>query len=245
MLPDLSERVVEPEVMDQPGLDDAAHRAALRGLARINAVSRSAALLWPSLAAAWEAKRSAGPPHAGSAAPVLRVLDVACGGGDVAIDLWKRARRLNVRLALTAIDVSQTAVEQARDAARHAGAGIDVVRLDALRDPLPSGFDVAVTSLFIHHLSRDEAVRVLRKMAEAAPRVVVNDLERTRAGYVAARIGTRMLSRSPVVHVDGPRSVRAALTREELRSIAEGAGLREPRVVRRWPFRLLLDWERR
>ena len=35
--------------MDQPGLDAAEHARALRGLTRINSVSGSAGILWPSL----------------------------------------------------------------------------------------------------------------------------------------------------------------------------------------------------
>ncbi len=35
------------ELMDQPGLDPVEHARALRGLGRINRVSRSDAILWP------------------------------------------------------------------------------------------------------------------------------------------------------------------------------------------------------
>lgn len=236
LLPNLAERRVEPEVMDQPGLDADAHHAALRGLARINRVSGSGKLLWDALRPRLMRGASRGP---------FRVLDVACGGGDVAGDLWRRAKRDGVRLHVTGVDVSDLAVRRTNEAARHAGAEGEVVamRCDVLQDELPRGFDAAVTSLFVHHLEPEQAVRVLRRMREAAPLVVVNDLERSRSGYVAARLGTRVLSRSPVVHVDGPLSVKAALTLGELRDAAEEAGLNGARVVRRFPFRLVLTWE--
>src|SRR5437762_12326245 len=57
-----------PEWMDRPGLDAGAHTGALSGLGRINRVSRSDAILWPSLA------RLA----AGSRGEPIRVLDGAC-----------------------------------------------------------------------------------------------------------------------------------------------------------------------
>src|SRR5262245_2475833 len=100
----LSQRRRRPEIMDQPGLDPARHAAALRGLARINFWSRSAGLLWPPLAAL--ARDLGGGP--------LRVLDLASGGGDVAVRLWHKARRAGLNLHFEGIDLSAVAVEHAR-----------------------------------------------------------------------------------------------------------------------------------
>ncbi len=71
-------RRLVPEVMDNPGLDAAAHAAALRGLGRINAVSGSVRIVWRGIEAA--ARRRA----ASERGRALRVVDLACGGGDVA-----------------------------------------------------------------------------------------------------------------------------------------------------------------
>ncbi|HVV99729.1 MAG TPA: hypothetical protein VHB77_05295, partial [Planctomycetaceae bacterium] len=48
---DLSNRRRQPEIMDQPGLAADQHRLALRGLARVNQISRTAAILWPQIRA--------------------------------------------------------------------------------------------------------------------------------------------------------------------------------------------------
>ena len=74
LLVDLSKRRRQPELMDSPELDPAHHAQALRALARINALSLAAGRLWAILR-----RRSSG-----SDGPI-RVLDVACGGGDVAM----------------------------------------------------------------------------------------------------------------------------------------------------------------
>ena len=79
----LSKRCRQAELMDQPGLDAGEHAHALHGLARINRLSRSDAILWPAI------ERLA---RAGRGSPI-RVLDVASGGGDVPIALAKRASR--------------------------------------------------------------------------------------------------------------------------------------------------------
>ena len=56
--------------------------------------------------------------------------------------------------------------------------------------------------------------------------------------------GLRILTRSPIVHVDGPLSVRAGFQPGEVLDMADRAGLRGARITRHWPQRLLLSWRR-
>jgi hypothetical protein len=233
LLPALPRRL-QPEVMDQPGLDPGRHRQALRGLGRINFWSGSASILWPPLAAL--ARATSRP---------VRVLDLATGGGDVPIRLGRRARRAGLPISVDGCDVSPVAVEHAKRQAERDGAGVSFFVADALAGELPSGYDAVVCSLFLHHLTEDQAVGLLRRMAAAAGLLVlVNDLVRSRAGLLLARVGTRLLSRSPVVHVDGPRSVEGAFTIAEAKELAGRAGLGGTTIVRRWPCRFLLTWQR-
>ncbi len=233
LLPALSRRL-RPEVMDQPGLEPDRHRQALRGLRRLNFWSGSAGVLWPSLAALAR----------GSPRPV-RLLDLATGGGDVPICLWHKARRAGLPLVVEGCDVSPLAVEHATHEARRQGAEVRFFVADALAGDLPGGYDAVVCSLFLHHLTDEQAIALLRRMAAAAGRLVlVNDLERSRANLLMVRVATHLVSLSPVVHVDGPRSVEGAFTLEEARALAERAGLSGATVRRRWPCRFLLRWER-
>jgi SAM-dependent methyltransferase len=232
--PALSRRL-QPEVMDQPGLDPRRHRQALRGLGRINFWSGSAGILWPPLAALARAVAPRPP----------RVLDLASGGGDVPIRLWHKARRAGLPLVVAGCDVSPVAVGHAAQEAARRGADVYFFTADALTGDLPAGYDAIFCSLFLHHLTEGQAVDLLRRMAAAAGRLVlVNDLVRSRAGLLLARVGTRLLSLSPVVHIDGPRSVEGAFTVEEARQLAERAGLPGATVERRWPCRFLLSWGR-
>jgi SAM-dependent methyltransferase len=230
----LDQRQRQPEIMDEPGLDPTRHDLALRGLARINRWSGSARILWPPLASL--ARRLARP---------VRVLDLAAGAGDVPVRLWHKARRAGLALEIEGCDRSAVAVDHARARAKQAGASVDFAIRDVLAEPLPRGFDAVVSSLFLHHLDEREAGDLLGKMAAAAERLVlVNDLSRSRTGLFLAHVGTRLLSASDVVRVDGPLSVKAAFTPAEARALAERAGLRGATVMRRWPCRWLLTWER-
>lgn len=232
---DLSRRDLQPEVMDQPGLDSRRHVQALRGLARLNTWSRSASIVWSAIR----------PSGAGLRARPLRVLDVASGAGDVPIAIARLARREGVEVEISGCDVSETAVEYAKRRAAARGVDVKFFRCDLFRDPLPDNCDCVVSSLFLHHLEQEQAVELLEKMAAAARRmVVVNDLARSAAGLMLARVATRLLSRSDVVHTDGPLSVRAAFTAAEAVELARRAGLHGAIVAKRWPFRFLMKWTR-
>ena len=230
----LRQRDRQPEIMDGADMTGEEHALALRGLERINAWSGSARILWPALARL-----------AGQGRKEIVVLDVATGAGDVPIRLWHKARRAGLTMILHGMDRSPSAVAYARRRALDRKADVRFLEGDALHGSLPAEYDAVVSSLFLHHLADDEAKDLLTRMAAAARHLLlVNDLERSARGLLLAYIGTRVLSRSPVVHVDGPCSVRAAYTRAEARALAQRAGLNGAEVSPRWPCRYLLTWRR-
>ncbi|UCC23966.1 MAG: methyltransferase domain-containing protein [Gemmatimonadales bacterium] len=235
-VPDLSARRREPELMDDPGLEPRAHTHALRALARVNRASGTVGRIWSTLLRAAEARPVASGP--------LRVLDVACGDGEVAVRLAARAQRAGVPLEVHACDRSPHALNQAREKSAAAGVGLQLHRLDVLQDRLPVGFHLVTATLFLHHLSDDDAVELLRRLPESGDRLLVQDLRRTRLGYRFAWWGLRVLSSSSVARVDGPLSVRAGFTMEEAIGLARRAGLDGAQVAPIWPQRFRLDWGR-
>lgn len=231
----LIQRDLQPELMDQLTLEASRHFQALKGLERINLWSRSVRILWPSVHAYAIRKGLS----------TLRILDLATGAGDVPIGLWRKGRRSGLTLRIEGWDVNPRTVGYAEAVARREGVPVAFLARDALRDPIPTRFDVILCSLFLHHLDEEQAIHLLQGMGSAAQgMIMVNDLVRSSAGLALAQLGTRLLSASDVVHADGPRSVRAAWTVAELRDLALRAGLRQVKITRHWPFRFLLEWSR-
>jgi SAM-dependent methyltransferase len=152
------------------------------------------------------------------------------------------------------VDISARAVEIAQQRAAAAGAGSDdtgrgpavrFARLDAIEDSLPTGFDVILASLFLHHLDESQAVGMLGRMAAATRQLVlINDLVRSRGNLLLVALGARLLTTSGVVHKDAKLSVRAAFTVKELRRLAGDAGLHDATIRRSFPCRMLLIWRK-
>jgi len=232
------QRAIEPELMDDPALDAEAHRRALRGLRRLNGFSASAACVWRAIE---DLARSNGFTEQ---AP-MRVLDVASGGGDVAIGLARRAAKAELAVQVEGCDLSETAIEFAREAADAAMVDVEFFALNALVDPIPTGYDVVTCSLFLHHLRDDQAERLLRRLAGAAKRrVVVNDVARGRLNAALIWVGARLLGGGRVVRVDAMRSIRAALTPDEAMHLVDRAGLTGARITRRFPCRMVMTWDK-
>lgn len=239
-------RVLQRELMDDPALDREEHLHALRGLARINRLSGAAGRMWRDIRPYVVERHTSGVD--------AQMLDVATGSGDVPLAVASLAAREGIALRATLCDMSQTALHQAAESAQCRG--LDAVQThvaDVVGSGLPfrdNTFAVVTCSLFLHHLTEAECVRVLREMARVtAPGglVVVSDLRRSPLGLAAAWLVGRLLTRSRVVRVDAVRSVRAAYTTHEMQSMARDAGLgsgETPCVSRSWPWRMRLRWSK-
>lgn len=227
-------RVHQREWMDTPDIDEQDFVGALAGLERINRITRGPQIVWPYLRR-W-AKSNAG---------ALRVLDIGCGGGGTAVALTGRFAREGFDGRVDGCDISNTAVRYAKDRAEEMNIASRFFQMDVTLDPIPDGYDVVMSSLFLHHLSREDALAFLASCSASAQRaVLIHDLVRSRAGWWLAYAGTRALLCNAVCRADGPRSVECAFTPEEARGLAAEAGLAGAVVEPRFPCRFVLHWER-
>ncbi len=166
------------------------------------------------------------------ATPNLLILDVAAGACDVSEAISQRRQ-----CRIVVLDRNPNGLRLAKRSFP--------VTADALEMPFPDKtFDVVMASLFFHHLSDEQCVKVLTSMWRIAKALVlVNDLHRSPVAYVSIRALAAVFSRSRMVRHDGPVSVLRAFRRQELLSIAARAGI-PAQVHRSFPYRLVLVAEK-
>jgi len=214
--------------MDDPAIGREEHLHALDGLARINRLSFASV---PIARAIRRVGLALGRP--------VRVVDVAAGSGDVVLDA---VRRSGVPAEILATDVSETALQAAGERASGLGVRIETRRVDAIREALPE-CDLSVCTLFLHHLSRDDAATVLRRMLNAGScGGIVSDLRRGWWGTALAAVVPGLLTRSRVVRVDALRSARAAWSIGEMRGLLQEAGVGGAGVRAAFPSRMVVEW---
>lgn len=158
----------------------------------------------------------------------LRILDVATGSGDIPLRIAEWARRHSPNeLSIVATDVHPQMVALAAQRCA-AYPEITVEQADALNLPYGNNsFDIATLSLALHHFEGAGQTRVLREMGRVSTTaIIVNDLERTWLNYAGSKLLAHTLWRgNRLTRHDGPLSVLRSFTKDELRDIANNAGI--------------------
>jgi ubiquinone/menaquinone biosynthesis C-methylase UbiE len=226
----LPPRSDETELMDEAQLDPVELSANLRDIRRVNQLLGGTATTLrqlPDLVAAI-------PPT-----QTITMLDLGTGSGDIPVAIAKWARKRQRTVSIVASDYSRQMLDIARTYVAPYPE-ITLAQYDARQVPLPDqNVDIVLCSLSLHHFSPDDAVQVLREMNRlASAGFVVNDLRRSRLGYISAWIAGRITTRNRLTRNDAPLSVLRAYTPAELRDLLQRAGIRDATVsTHRW-FRM-------
>jgi 2-polyprenyl-3-methyl-5-hydroxy-6-metoxy-1,4-benzoquinol methylase len=209
-------RLIKPELLDHAPPDEA--RLNLADLVRINSNFGGHATIRKMLA-------QVVPPD-----DKFTLLDIGAASGDTA----RLLRRLYPRASVTSLDYSPVNLEAAPPSKLIA---------DAFDLPfLPGSFDYVLCSLFLHHFSDEQVVRLLRGFCGLARRgLLVCDLERHIVSYYFLPLTKWFFGWQRITLHDGPVSVQAAFRSDELLRLANKAGIRDAQVsVHRPAFRLSL-----
>jgi hypothetical protein len=227
-------RIYQPEIMDQETVDQETADEVYRYLAWINRLFGGVS----GTIACFETFS-----HSWRPGERIEVLEIACGAADVprALIAWGRARGFDLRV--TATDILPSALHCARRFGP-ADERLQLVAADVERPPFKHDvFDYVSCGLFFHHLTDDQIIAALRAFDRLATRgIVVNDLVRSRRALIWTWLFTWPFH--PILHHDGPLSIRRALKPAEMRHLASEAGLPWLTVQRHFGHRMTLAGEK-
>lgn len=173
------------------------------------------------------------------------VLDVGAGSGELLRTIAEFARKQKRKPHLTGLELNAvSAAAILRDSKSYGE--ISAVRANALDLPFAdNSFDYAICSLFTHHFTDENVVRILSEMNRISRRkIFVIDLHRHRAAYNLYKAFCAAFRISPLVREDGSLSVLRSFKVEELQNLGTKARLKNFAVKRHFPFRLVLESEK-
>ena len=173
----------------------------------------------------------------------LRVVDIGTGSGEMGALLTRWARQNGLHILIYALDKSERNLSVAREKAIH---GTNLIQADACALPFPEGeVDYFISSLFLHHLSPEQVIDVLRETYRRSRRgIVMSDVVRGYLPLLAFRPIQPIFARNYLTRHDGTLSIRRAYTPHELHSLAHAAGLESARVFSHFPWRMTLVAEK-
>jgi ubiquinone/menaquinone biosynthesis C-methylase UbiE len=166
----------------------------------------------------------------------LTLLDVGTGGADIPVALIERARGRGRRMRVVGIDSRPEVLAAALRANPSLAGAVDLELYEADGRALgfpDRSFDVAHASLVLHHLDPSDAIALLREMGRVARLgVVINDLQRSRLGWLGAWLIGHLLTGNRLTRHDAPLSVRRAYRASEMAGMLRSAGLIPVRTIR-------------
>ncbi len=104
----------------------------------------------------------------------LNLLDVASGSGDLPVELGTSCRKEGWTLQVTMTDNRTLAIEEQQRRARRYDLDVLSLQHDCIQSPLPGGFDVVTSSLFMHHLDDHQVFCLLQSMQSASEGAMVH-----------------------------------------------------------------------
>jgi ubiquinone/menaquinone biosynthesis C-methylase UbiE len=227
-------RIYQPEIMDEESLDQDTVDEIYRYLASVNrylgGVNATIAR-FEAFSRTWRAGER------------IEVLEIACGAADVpkALIAWGRSRGFDLRV--TATDILPSALDYARRI-EPVDERLRLVCANVEQPPFRDyAFDYVTCALFFHHLTDDQIISALKAFDRLARRgIVVNDLVRSRRAYFWTWLVTKPFH--PILHHDGPLSIRRSLKPGEMQHLASVAGLPWLSVQRHFGHRMTLAGEK-
>lgn len=169
----------------------------------------------------------------------ISILDVGCGNGDMLrqIGIWAQKHHINVKLA--GVDLNPMAKLSA-ERAMPIGMPIYFETANIFDIHPAQPVDFIICSLFAHHLTAEENIRVLSWMNEnAVLGWFINDLHRHSLPYTFIKYAIRFLCSNPYVQHDAPLSVARAFKKNDWLPILKEAGVPITKARIKWffPFR--------
>ena len=169
----------------------------------------------------------------------ISVCEIGCGGGDNLNVLYHYCNKSNIDATFTGIDINKECIAFAKEKS-------DIKNPEFIIDDYKNvSFknkpDIIFSSLFCHHFTEKELVKMMKWMKENSTiGFFINDLHRHPIAYHFIKTTTVLFSKSYLVKNDAPLSVLRGFRKEEWQTILNKAAIKKFSIKWKWAFRYLI-----
>ncbi len=169
------------------------------------------------------------------------VLDVGAGSGELLREIAKFSRKTNRKTKLFGLEYNELSSNSIVSESK-GFSEIKSIRGDGFSLPFADkSFDYTICSLFTHHFTDENVVKLLAEMKRVSSRgIYVIDLHRHPIAYGLYKAFCVAFRISNLVREDGSLSVLRGFKPNELIELATEARLENIEVLKYFPYRLVL-----
>ena len=213
LFPNMTARATIDELMDAPDCDEV---RLLRTIRQFSAINRQVARYRTILKREVLADMMLEPERE------YHLVDMGAGGCDIDVWLLKAARKRGLKLRISACDIDSRIIRFARSTFGTTP-GLDIRTVDLLDDSFDEPVDYVFANHFLHHLTDEQIVHLLRLWApRVRRRMVFSDLKRDPRAYLGYAALSLFYPNS-FARIDGLISIRKGFNSIELMSMARAA----------------------
>lgn len=167
------------------------------------------------------------------------IADLGCGGGDMTLVMKEWGIRNGYSLRIVGVDANPNIISLAKKRVQLHYPDIEFRQGNVFDvNYLTEEVDIQTCTLFMHHFTDEELVRMLTNLRNTTRiGLVINDLHRHFLAYHSIKWLTAAFSRSRMVKNDAPLSVLRAFSRSDWERLLRAAGIEKYQISWHWAFR--------
>lgn len=166
----------------------------------------------------------------------LVIVDLGCGNGDMLRRVSKLGKKLGNNFKLIGIDANQDSIQYATLLSL-GFPNISYVQMNIFSEEFKDlKYDIALSTLFLHHLNDKEILDKLSLLKDQARLgIVINDLHRNKLAYFLFNIISFFIN-NKIIRNDGLVSIRRGFKKGELEYFANQLQIKSD-ITWKWAFR--------
>ena len=166
----------------------------------------------------------------------VKIVDLGCGNGDMLRRIANMGLQKGYQFELIGIDANADTIAYAAELSNSHN-NISYFQLDIFSKEFEElEYDIAVSTLFLHHLKDEEIISKLNLLCKnASLGVVINDLHRNKLAYFLFNIISFFIN-NKIIRNDGLISILRGFKKDELEHFSKMMGMRFE-IAWKWAFR--------